>query len=435
MKAASWKNGAVFLFSLKEVIIMLPSHVNIRFLHKGKDNKNIYEIRIYMGKINGKIIRKTKNIHSTSQRAAIKLAEKMYHEGLLGPMPSEKPQLHSTTFAQLVQIWKERHASHLATRTQVNYQDILDLYLMDMFGTRKLDSIDVGDIRYFLHYLSNVPNSRTRTGFLSLTMISKCYKLLAHLLNKAVEWKLIPKNPCNELDAKEIPHPDYRPTPIWKKEELAQFIRHLEELSPTYPNVQKTTMFYLIFLTGLRRGEVSVLQWSDISFEDKTVSITKGMKDATSTRIEIGAPKTKKSIRVIPFDDFIYTKLSHLQKMQQDYLKDIGQANSQGYVFITQRRQSREIIPATPSYLYIWLRNEAKKCGLPLIGVHSIRHMAATYALASGAPILGVQNMMGHTSLRTTSIYLHIMDEQKKQTANALSNELASLRSKSDDSK
>lgn len=54
--------------------------------------------------------------------------------------------------------------------------------------------------------------------------------------------------------------------------------------------------------------------------------------------------------------------------------------------------------------------------------------MAATYALASGAPILGVQNMMGHTNLKTTSIYLHLMTEQKQQTANVLSAKLATLR-------
>lgn len=406
---------------------MLPTNAHIQYIGKDKNNAGIYELRIYLGYKNGKERRKSHRIHASSKRAAIKKAEILLQNLAISADNIEKEAL-DITFSQFVEIWKNRHLIHLSLRTQRIYQDMINSYLTDMFGPRKIKSITASDIRYFLQFLHSVPNRRTRGTFLSPTMIHKYYRLLSQLLSKAQSWKYITQNPCKDLEKEEIPKPDYHHAPIWEKEDLTKFIRFLDTLPQTYHNVQKITMFYMILMTGLRSGEIAVLQWSDINFTNKTVSVTKSLKLNSVSGIKIGPPKTKSSVREIPFDDFIGSLLQSLQQRQQDFLQKIGKTNPDNYIFVTQRLKSREIIPVTESYLYIWLRHKAKDCNLPAIDVHSLRHMAATYALASGAPILGVQNMMGHTNLKTTSIYLHLMTEQKQQTANVLSAKLATLR-------
>lgn len=65
---------------------------------------------------------------------------------------------------------------------------------------------------------------------------------------------------------------------------------------------------------------------------------------------------------------------------------------------------------------------------MPCITVHSLRHMAATYALNQGAALTTVQSMLGHTNIRTTSIYLHPLDKQKREMAQIMSNHLHELR-------
>jgi len=65
---------------------------------------------------------------------------------------------------------------------------------------------------------------------------------------------------------------------------------------------------------------------------------------------------------------------------------------------------------------------------LPPITVHSLRHMAATYALNNGAALTTVQSMLGHQSIRTTSIYLHPLDRERQITAQVLSEQLNHLR-------
>ncbi|MBR3654881.1 MAG: tyrosine-type recombinase/integrase [Elusimicrobia bacterium] len=87
-----------------------------------------------------------------------------------------------------------------------------------------------------------------------------------------------------------------------------------------------------------------------------------------------------------------------------------------------------ELVPVSPSCLGMWLNKLCQENNIPNITVHSLRHMAATYALNHGAALTTVQSMLGHTNIRTTSIYLHPLEFQKKETAQILSNHLNDLR-------
>ncbi|MBD9022088.1 MAG: hypothetical protein EGR10_05530 [Megasphaera elsdenii] len=69
-----------------------------------------------------------------------------------------------------------------------------------------------------------------------------------------------------------------------------------------------------------------------------------------------------------------------------------------------------------------------KKIGIPHIGVHSLRHMAATYALNEGASLTTVQSMLGHTNIRTTSIYLRPLDSKKKEAAQIMGKHFDEMR-------
>ena len=402
---------------------------------KTKAGEGRYEIRVVIGyDAKKKQKRWTKTISAQSMAGARKIAARMKREGKIpeeyaGSITDYTP----STFQEFVGHWKEEYYPFLAPRTQTGYSSILDNYILDFFACRPLQKIGTEDIRRFIRYLHASRTHQTRTGKLSATMINKCYRLLSEILSAAEEKKWIPRNPCKNLSEKEIPRADYRVAPIWQPEELKIFIQHLQGLEDTYHNFQKRVMFHMILLTGMRKGEISVLHWSDIAVQRKSIQVNKALKFMSSQKIIIDTPKTQKSNREVFIDDSLLAHLNELWDRQQDYLTQIGKKNSGNYIFITQRRQTREIIPVTPSYLYMWLRKEAKKCGLPFITVHSIRHMAATYALANGAPILGVQNMMGHTSLRTTSIYLHITENQKQEAARALADKLTALREKTDD--
>ena len=189
-------------------------------------------------------------------------------------------------------------------------------------------------------------------------------------------------------------------------------------------------MFYLALISGARKGEFSALTWENIDWKNCSVRINKAQKYIGRDNVEISKPKTEKSIRTIYVDKYVLDLLRLHKERQDEYLKNKGYKNPNGYIFLAVRLRNYEFVPISPTSLRLWMSKLCKKHNLPRITVHSLRHMAATYALNHGATLTTVQSMLGHTNIRTTSIYLHPLEFQKKETAQIMSNHLQSLRNK-----
>ena len=79
-------------------------------------------------------------------------------------------------------------------------------------------------------------------------------------------------------------------------------------------NLNDKTMFEMLYYCGLRRGEARGLQWSDIDWNNKLVSITKQANSVKDSQkyYELTPPKTSKSIRTLPLTDVLYNDLVNL---------------------------------------------------------------------------------------------------------------------------
>lgn len=393
-----------------------------------KDGNHKFEVRVSCGYRNGKQIRIIKVFHCKTKRAAQKKMEKFLLENQLD-FPDSKSM--PITFGDFVAtIWFNQHERYLAKSTQIKNQGLLDDQILDFFGDRGLDTINVDDIRSFLSHLrckKAIKGGKETEHFISKTMVYNHYRLLHSILAKAESWKFIPQNPCDLLEPFEKPHPQYHPAPIWQEADLKRFIDFLEGLPETRDNLQKKLIFYLFLETGMRRGELSALTFDCIDTNEKSIFINKAVKVYDGKTLVLSDPKTESSLRKVFIDDFLLGLLKKHRLMQEEFLKSKGLANPMGFVFITQRL-SGELIPITPTYFYGWLRKAAKLLSLPLIDVHSLRHMSASYALAKGAPLTSVATQLGHSSIRTTQIYLHELDSQKKESSRIISDEIAKLR-------
>ena len=389
---------------------------------------NKWELRVSMGyDEKGKQIRKTKRVTATSMRAARKLLDEFYLEVASTPQGSKEQML----FQDFAALWDKRHNSKKAISTRFLQRDMLNARIMDEFRGMKLCAITGEHIRRFIDKLRFdvvVPNARIESGKLSATMVHKHFKLLNHLFNKAVEWEFLSKNPCTDIPHDEWPKPDYHHYPVWEEEDLGRFLKIMEELPNYTYNLKHKTMFYLALLTGARKSELIALTWGDIDWKNHLVHITKAQKYVNSRHVEISAPKTKESVRSVYVDGYVLDLLRQHQENQAKYLRDKGYENPHGYIFLAVHLRNDELVPEAPNSFAGWLRGITQKHGLPHITVHSLRHMAATYALNHGAALTTVQSMLGHTNIRTTSIYLHPLDKQKREAAQIMSKRLQELR-------
>ena len=265
---------------------------------------------------------------------------------------------------------------------------------------------------------------------LSSASVKMHYKLIRSILNKAVQWKYLSQNPCDLIANEDIPKVKYRRLPIWQENDLKRFLKLVAELDDSSLNVKYKLIVSICSLTGARRGEFMALTWDCVDFTNNRIFINKACEIIPYKPVGIKSPKTAESTRWLGIDDYTVNLLYKHKKYQDQYLAEKNYTNPHQFVFIERVHTSdtNEVRQAFPTCFSSWLRKFCAKHDLPKITVHSFRHMAGTYALAYGVPLTTVQHMLGHTDIKTTSIYLHDLEAKNKEAVDTLSSRFNAFR-------
>ena len=168
-------------------------------------------------------------------------------------------------------------------------------------------------------------------------------------------------------------------------------LEEIELLLKSCVNLKHKCMLILIYSGGLRRGEVLGLRIEDLNFERKTIFIknAKGGKD----RFTFFADIARKYIR--------------------DY---IGQYKPTYYLFEGQTRGKYS--ESSLQAIYEKARQKARLN--KFVTLHGLRHSFATHLVEKGIPLHVVQDLLGHGSIKTTEIYLHISNKFRKELKSPL---------------
>ena len=148
----------------------------------------------------------------------------------------------------------------------------------------------------------------------------------------------------------------------------------------------------LLAKTGMRNKEICNLKLLDIDWQRKEITIQNSKHNKT---------------RIIPVDDEMLTGRTY--PSLKNYIKYWRMNTSKHYIFTTKNGRM------TPNYLRNIIRNTARKTGISWIHPHSFRHYAATNLLRAGVNIRVVQAILGHSSIRTTGGYLHVIENDMQQ--------------------
>lgn len=171
----------------------------------------------------------------------------------------------------------------------------------------------------------------------------------------------------------------------------------------------------LCFYTGLRLGEVCALKWGDIDFDagamlvERTVSRIRSFESSENkTKLVIGNPKSRKSIRKIPIPGFLLDLYSTLSV--RDFNEDF---------YVLSGTQT----PMEPRTYQKLFKRILAAAGVKSRKFHAVRHTFATRALELGVDIKTLSEILGHANVSTTlNIYAHSLLEQKKNAMDRLNN-------------
>jgi len=257
-------------------------------------------------------------------------------------------------------------------------------HLEPRFGSKALEDITPLDIERMKSELKKgiekkLPEGRKpREKPYSPATIKHMIVLLNRLFNLARKWNLY--NGPNPVSQVEKPKLDNNIQETLDDEELSRLITVLE----SWPCLESAAFVKFALFTGLRRGELFKLQWSDIDFDT-------GM-------LTLRAPKGGKT-ETIP-----------ISKLALKTIEDLGRKTS-GYVFPGKEGQQRV------EFKLPWQRIR-KAAKLPEnFRFHGLRHNFASRLVSNGVDLYTVGKLLTHKSTSTTQRYAHLADETLRQAA------------------
>ncbi|UCD94275.1 MAG: tyrosine-type recombinase/integrase [Candidatus Zixiibacteriota bacterium] len=158
----------------------------------------------------------------------------------------------------------------------------------------------------------------------------------------------------------------------------------------TYLAWRDFIMVSLFYLSGIRRAEMAGLKVHDLDPHRHIISVIgKGNKH-----------------RVVPYGETVSDELKHYLESRERFIK--GRSSHLGHLFLNYRGE-----PLTVRSIDRIVKKYCARLG-KRVTPHMLRHSFATHLLENGADILGIKELLGHSSLATTQKYTHITAEQLK---------------------
>lgn len=213
-------------------------------------------------------------------------------------------------------------------------------------------------------------------------------------------------------------------------------LTHAEQIQ--FLNEVKDSYYYeayaILLSTGMRIGEFSGLQWNDVDFENKQITINRSMQTAyiDGKKVEeLTTPKTSNSYRSIPFfgdteqlfrawktkQDFYKQKLGDRWRARPE-LGDLVFTSTMGspvtrYVIVHDINKVVQNINLKE--IYTASREGRQPKEFEHLHPHAFRHTFATRCFEKGLDPLFVQSIMGHANYSTTVSYTHVLDDMKQR--------------------
>ena len=165
----------------------------------------------------------------------------------------------------------------------------------------------------------------------------------------------------------------------------------------------------LMALSGMRRGEVLGLRWSDVDFYRSQVTIRSTL-NRVNGKLTLTSPKTANSRRVIHMTAEITSLLRQVHS-------ETSFTGNDDFVFQTSNGDAVD-----PRAMLRAFQKAARKVGIEHANLHDLRHAAASAMLNSGVPLFTVSKTLGHSSVAVTGdVYGHLLDSAQIEAMNTLS--------------
>jgi integrase len=316
--------------------------------------------------------------------------------------------------------WLTGRKPHITENTYFGYENMIKHHIVPTIGKTKLKDLTTRDIQNLLN--SKLENGRAdgKKGGLSRRSVKYIYDTINTALQQAVNERIIP---FNVADAVEIPKQVKREMITMTQDEITIFLDTVKNYQLNHHHSSPLfAAFYLELSTGIRRGELLGLHWTEVNFEKKQIFIkTQLLRGKNGLYFQ--EPKTEKSKRPITLGNTAIEVLK-MHQIRQDEIKSmLGKEvyRDNGLVFCTNEGN-----PIYPRNFVRHFETLLDKAGLNHYRFHDLRHTFSTIQLENGIPPKTLQEILGHSTFKTTmDTYSHVTPAMHQNAADTIDGILA----------
>jgi integrase len=312
------------------------------------------------------------------------------------------------TLEDFLKRWLEDYALiNCAPRTFEGYEYIVRKHLIPSLGKITLNLLKPMHIQKY--YSEKLNSGRIDgKGGLSARSVLHHHRLLHEALEHAVKRQIIPVNPVRAVSS---PKPQRKQMNVLTREEILQLLKAAEGTRFYEP------IFFAVN-TGMRRGEIFALRWSDIDFENQIISVRQTLHRLKGKGfIFRNTTKTDGSRRSIAVSQSVINMLNRIKKKQAEQKIALGPAY-QDYNLVFCKTDGS---PYNLDHFSREFGHFVRRTDLPYVRFHDLRHTHATLLLQQGEHPKVVSERLGHSTITITmDLYSHVLPNMQKEAAQKL---------------
>ena len=338
-------------------------------------------MKVVYGKTRPEVVQKVRETLESSRRGLI--------------APGRSPSLETFLTHWLLTI-----EGTVRPSTFASYSGIVRKHLVPVLGRTAIDRLSVNEIAGLL--------ARKRSEGLSPRTSQYILFVLRNALNKAVRWGVATRNVAQLVDAPRVAHRDVN---VLSPEEALRLVTAARD-DPL------EALWVLALSTGLRRGELLGLSWSDIDLERRQLRVTKALQRVAGKGLVLAETKTRRGRRTIVLPVGTVEALRRHRTLQAEDRRIAGSAWRQSDFVFTSARGTPVDGDNLISRPFARL---LERCELPPMRFHDLRHSCASLLLAQGVAPRVVMETLGHSRIAVTlDTYTHVLPALQREAADAM---------------
>jgi integrase len=310
------------------------------------------------------------------------------------------------TVEQWLDLWLSDIKAHDGTRpaTLTLYRGLADHYVKPVIGRVRLDKLTPAHVQRLVVETRNAETSRGRP--LSAATQRHVHKLIRNALGDAHRLELVTRNVAAQVKA----------PPMTRQRRPNMTVEDAKRLLTVIEGERLEAFYILALTTGLRRGELLGLRWSDVDLNSRQLHVRRALQ-RVGGKLQFVEPKTSASLRVVVVPKLAVRHLVKHKARQDAERLALGPAwKDHDLVFASSRGTPLE--PRNVNRRWDELRDRA---GLDWLRLHDLRHGCATFMMAAGVPARTIMEVLGHSEIGVTmNTYTHVLAQLREDAADAI---------------